>query len=132
MSAASMATARLMEVWAHGLDIADALGVTTTPTQRLKSIAHLGVRTRDFAYQVNELIPPADDFRYDLTAPDGSVWSWGPPDATQRITGPALDFCLLVTQRRNPSDLDITADGADATRWITIAQCFAGPPGAGR
>jgi uncharacterized protein (TIGR03084 family) len=132
MSAASMATARLMEVWAHGLDIADALGVTTTPTGRLKSVAHLGVRTRDYAYQVNQLIPPAENFRYDLTAPDGAVWSWGPSDATQRITGSALDFCLLVTQRRNPAELDITADGDDAARWITIAQCFAGPPGAGR
>jgi uncharacterized protein (TIGR03084 family) len=132
MSAASMATARLMEVWAHGLDIADALGMTVEPTERLKSIAHLGVRTRDFAYQVNKQILPADDFRYDLTAPDGSVWSWGPDDAAQRIVGSALDFCLLVTQRRNPADLDIKADGDDAARWITIAQCFAGPPGPGR
>jgi uncharacterized protein (TIGR03084 family) len=132
MSAASMATARLMEVWAHGLDIADALGVVPEPTDRLKSIAHLGVRTRDFAYQVNEQIPPADDFRVDLTAPDGSTWSWGPDDATERVAGPALDFCLLVTQRRNRADLDIRTTGDNAAHWVTIAQCFAGPPGAGR
>jgi uncharacterized protein (TIGR03084 family) len=132
MSAASMATARLMEVWAHGLDVADALGVVNEPSSRLKSIAHLGVRTRDFAYQVNEQIPPADDFRVELAAPDGETWSWGPDDATQRITGSALDFCLLVTQRRNHSELDIEATGEDAVHWVTIAQCFAGPPGSGR
>ncbi|WP_207840435.1 TIGR03084 family metal-binding protein [Williamsia soli] len=132
MSAASMATARLMEVWAHGLDVADALGVVNAPTGRLKSIAHLGVRTRDFAYQVNGEIPPTDAFRVELAAPDGSTWTWGPDDATQRITGSALDFCLLVTQRRNPSELDIETTGEDAAHWATIAQCFAGPPGRGR
>ena len=132
MSAASMATARLMEVWAHGLDIADALGVVNQPTSRLKSIAHLGVRTRDFAYQVNNQTPPAEEFRVELQAPDGSTWTWGPEDATQRITGPALDFCQLVTQRRRPGDLDIVATGDDARHWVTIAQCFAGPPGGGR
>jgi uncharacterized protein (TIGR03084 family) len=132
MSAASMATARLMEVWAHGLDIADALGIANEPTARLKSIAHLGVRTRDFAYQVNQIIPPADEFRYELTAPDNTMWVWGPDDAAQRVSGSAVDFCLLVTQRRNPSDLDIRTEGDDAARWVTIAQCFAGPPGAGR
>lgn len=132
MSAASMATARLMEVWAHGLDIADALGVELEPTDRLKAIAHLGVRTRDFAYQVNGQIPPSDAFRIELKAPDGSTWSWGPEDAHQRVTGSALDFCLLVTQRRNRNELDIDTIGSDAAHWVTIAQCFAGPPGGGR
>lgn len=132
MSAASMATARLMEVWAHGLDIADALGISNEPTARLKSIAHLGVRTRDFAYQVNQMIPPAEEFRYELTAPDGSVWTWGPEGAAQKVSGSALDFCLLVTQRRNPADVGIRTEGDDAARWVTIAQCFAGPPGGGR
>ena len=132
MSAASMATARLMEVWAHGLDVADALGVVNKPTARLKSIAHLGVRTRNFAYQVNNQTPPADDFRVELQAPDGSIWTWGPDDAAQRITGSALDFCQLITQRRGAAALDIVATGDDARHWVTIAQCFAGPPGGGR
>lgn len=132
MSAASMATARMMETWAHGLDVADALGVTRPATARLRSIAHIGVRTRDFAFTVNGLTPPAEPFRVELRAPDGSVWSWGPEDAAQRVTGTAEDFCMLVTQRRAPSDLDVTAEGADAAKWLTIAQAFAGPPGAGR
>ena len=68
----------------------------------------------------------------ELMAPDGSAWTWGPEDAAQRRTGSAEDFCMLVTQRRSPATLDVTADGDDARRWLTIAQAFAGPPGPGR
>jgi uncharacterized protein (TIGR03084 family) len=131
LSATSMATARLMETWAHGQDIADALGFARPPTHRLRHVAHLGIRTRDFAYRVRDLTPPATPFRVELQAPDGSVWTWGDPGAVDRVTGPALDFCLLVTQRRNRSDLDLVATGA-ADAWLDIAQAFAGPPGAGR
>ena len=132
MSAASMATARLMETWAHGLDVADTLGVPAAPSPRLKSIAHLGVRTRDFAFAVHGLTPPAEPFRVELEAPDATRWAWGPEDATQRVTGSALDFCCLVTQRRPRAELDVRAVGADAEKWLTIAQAFAGPPGVGR
>ncbi|MCT7661301.1 TIGR03084 family metal-binding protein [Mycobacterium deserti] len=132
MSASSMATARLMETWAHGLDVADALNVTRPATERLRSIAHIGVRTRDFAFAINGLTPPAEPFRVELQAPDGSMWSWGPEDATQRVVGSAEDFCQLVTQRRPRASLDVHADGADAEKWLTIAQAFAGPPGPGR
>jgi uncharacterized protein (TIGR03084 family) len=132
MSASSMATARLMETWAHGLDVADALGVRRPATTRLRSIAHIGVRTRDFAFTINGQQPPSDAFRVELRAPDGSTWSWGPTEASQRVTGTAEDFCFLVTQRRPRRDLDITADGDDALRWLPIAQAFAGPPGGGR
>lgn len=132
MSAASMATARLMETWAHGLDVADALGVQRPPTARLRSIAHIGVRTRDFSFVINGRQPPAEPFRVELRAPDGSTWSWGPEDAPQRVTGSAEDFCMLVTQRRPRSQLDVRADGADADEWLGIAQAFAGPPGTGR
>jgi uncharacterized protein (TIGR03084 family) len=132
MSATSMATARLMETWAHGLDVADALGVRRPATNRLKSIAHIGVRTRDFAFTVNGLPAPAEPFHVGLSAPDGSAWSWGPADAAQRVTGSAEDFCMLVTQRRPRTELDVTAVGADAEKWLTIAQAFAGPPGSGR
>ena len=132
MSAPSMATARLMETWAHGLDVADTLGVPRPPTTRLRSVAHIGVRTRDFAFVINGLTPPAEPFRVELRAPDRSTWSWGPEDAAQRVTGSAEDFCMLVTQRRPQAALDVTADGADAEKWLGIAQAFAGPPGPGR
>ncbi|MGY5101192.1 TIGR03084 family metal-binding protein [Streptomyces sp. 900105245] len=132
MSAASMATARLMETWAHALDVADALGVVRPPTGRLRHVARLGVRTRDFAFGVHGLTPPAEEFRVELTAPDGGTWAYGPEDAPQRVTGPALDFCLLVTQRAHRGDLALSAEGPGADRWLDIAQAFAGPPGTGR
>ncbi|AXK32278.1 TIGR03084 family protein [Streptomyces armeniacus] len=137
MSAPAMATARLMETWAHGEDVADALGVRREPTARLRHVAWIGVRTRDFAYAVRGLEPPAEPFRVELRPPDGTgapdeVWAYGPEDAGQRVTGPAWDFCRLVTQRTHRDDTALTAEGADADRWLEIAQAFAGPPGPGR
>jgi uncharacterized protein (TIGR03084 family) len=132
MSATSMATARLMETWAHGLDISDTLGVTPSATDRLRHVAHIGVRTRDFAFTVRDEPVPADPFRIELGSPSGERWVWGPEDAAERVSGPALDFCLLVTQRRHRTDLDLVATGPQADRWLDIAQAFAGPPGSGR
>ena len=81
---------------------------------------------------VNGVAPPIQPFRVELTAPDGSIWDWGPSDASQKVTGSAEDFCYLVTQRRPRATLDVTAVGDDAERWLEIAQAFAGPPGPGR
>jgi uncharacterized protein (TIGR03084 family) len=132
MSPASMATARFMETWAHALDVYAALGTEPPRTDRVRHVAHLGVRTRDFAFSVHRLDPPADLFRVELKAPSGETWSWGPEDAAQSVTGSAYDFCLLVTQRVHRDNTDLKAHGADAEKWLTIAQAFAGPPGAGR
>lgn len=132
MSATSMATARLMETWAHSLDVHDALGATVEDTDRVRHVAHLGVRTRNFAFSVHGLEPPAEEFRVDLVAPSGDVWSWGLEDATQTLTGSAGDFCRLVTQRVHRADTDLVASGADVDRWLDIAQAFAGQPGEGR
>jgi uncharacterized protein (TIGR03084 family) len=132
MSPASMATARFMETWAHALDVYDALGARPEPTDRIRHVAHLGVRTRNFSFGVHELDPPTEEFRVELTAPSGQKWTWGPEDAAQRVTGSALGFCLLVTQRIHRSDTDLVAEGANAETWLTVAQAFAGPPGTGR
>jgi len=132
MSPTSMATARLMETWAHSLDVHEALGAAVEDTDRIRHVAHLGVRTRDFAFSVHGLEPPAEEFRVDLVAPSGDVWSWGPEDAGQTLTGSAGDFCRLVTQRVHRADTDLVASGADVDRWLDIAQAFAGQPGEGR
>ncbi len=132
MSATSMATARFMETWAHGRDVADALGALVPTSKRLRHLVHLGVRTRDFAFRTHGLEPPKEEFRVELVAPDGESWTYGPEDAEQVVRGSAYDFCLLVTQRRNRVELDLTAKGPDAERWLEIAQAFAGPPGGGR
>ncbi|MEV7783005.1 TIGR03084 family metal-binding protein [Kitasatospora sp. NPDC088351] len=132
MKPASMATARLMETWAHGQDVADALGAVREPSARLRHIAHLGLRTMGFAFTLHGLPVPEVPVRLELTAPDGGLWVWGPEDAADRVSGPALDFCLLVTQRRHRDDLALTASGETATAWLAIAQAFAGAPGKGR
>ena len=132
MSAASMVSARIMETWAHGQDIADALGVTREPTARLRHVAHIAVAARGYAYTVNGRTPPEAPIRVELVGPAGAVWTWGPADATDRVTGPALDFCLLATRRRHRDDLKVTAAGPDADAWLDIIQAFAGPPGPGR
>jgi uncharacterized protein (TIGR03084 family) len=132
MSPASMATARIMETWAHGQDIVDALGLVRAPTSRLWHIARIGTRTRDFAFKLHSLAPPVEEFRVGLTAPDGSTWAFGPEDAEQRLTGSALDFCLVVTQRRHLADTDLVAHGEGVEEWLGIAQAFAGPAGKGR
>ena len=132
MSSTSMATARFMETWAHSRDVHQALGATPEITDRIRHVAHLGVRARDYAFSVHRTPPPAEEFRVDLTAPSGDLWSWGPEDAGQTVSGAAYDFCLLVTQRINRADTSLVATGRDANVWLNIAQAFAGPPGEGR
>jgi enediyne biosynthesis protein E11 len=127
-----LACAGMMELFAHGQDIADALGVSRTPDDRLWHIALFATLVWDFGYQSRGLTPPDVQFRYELTAPSGAVWEFGPADAEQRITGPAEDFCLLATRRRHRDDLALTAVGDDADRWLDIAQAYRGPAGDGR
>ena len=132
MSATSMATARFMETWAHGRDVADALGVAASRDDAVRHVVHLGVRTRGYAFANNGLEPPVAPIRVSLTLPGGSVFESGPEGADQSVTGSAYDFALLVTQRAHRDDLDLTATGPDADRWLDIAQAFAGPAGGGR
>ncbi len=132
MGVASSVTARLMETWAHGQDIADTIGVQRIPTSRLRHVAHLGVRALPYSYAINGLTPPGEPIRVELTAPDGRTWSWGPAAAGNMVTGPALDFALVVTRRRHRGDTAIAVTGSAALQWIGIAQAFAGAPGPGR
>jgi len=132
MSAASSITARIMETWAHGQDVADALDVRRRPTDRLRHVAFIGARALPNSYQARGLPVPETPVRVELQAPSGDVWAFGPEDAADTVRGPALDFCLAVTQRRHLDDLDLAIHGPVATEWLSIAQAFAGPPGPGR
>jgi uncharacterized protein (TIGR03084 family) len=128
MSAASSLTARIMETWAHGHDIYDALGVEHPPSPGLRNIAHLGVTTFGFAHTINGRDVPDDPVRVELASPEGQTWTWGPADAANRVSGPALDFVLTVTQRRHWSQTALVAEGTVASEWLDIAQVFAGAP----
>ena len=132
MGPASSVTARLMETWAHGQDIADTVGIQRPATSRLRHVAHLGVRSLPYSYAVNGLPRPGAPIRVELTAPDGGQWTWGPPDAADQVRGTALDFCLVVTQRRHRTDTGLVITGQTAGQWMAIAQAFAGGAGRGR
>jgi uncharacterized protein (TIGR03084 family) len=126
MSARSCITARLMEAWAHGVDVTDALGLAPAASERLRHVAHLGVSTRRWSYAVRGAEPPPADVHVALVSPAGDTWTWGEPTLTDRIEGPALDFCLAVTQRRPLGELALVATGAAADDWLEVAQAFAG------
>jgi uncharacterized protein (TIGR03084 family) len=128
MAVASSVTARIMETWAHGQDVADALGVRRPLTGRLRHVCDIGIRARPFSFRNRGLEPPDTPLRIELTGPDGGLWEWGPSDAADRVAGPALDFALVVTQRRLAADTALVVDGDDARTWIAFAQAFAGNP----
>lgn len=127
MSARSSATARLMETWAHGQDIVDALKVTRSGTDRLKHIAHIGVTTFGWTFKNRGIAVPEKKVQVVLTGPSGDIWSWNPEEKDEIIKGSAQDFCLVVTQRRNVSDTQLEVTGKTAQEWMKIAQAFAGP-----
>jgi uncharacterized protein (TIGR03084 family) len=130
MGAKSFLTARLMETWAHGVDVVDSLGVTREPTDRLRHVAQLGFITRQWSYTIRGETPPDGVVRLELEGPHGDAWRWGPDDADDSIEGSAEEFCLVVTQRRHPSDTSLSS-GELGTHWLQRAQAFAGAPSKG-
>jgi uncharacterized protein (TIGR03084 family) len=135
MGAKSFLTARLMEAWAHGQDVVDALAARghpdRVPTDRLRHIAQLGFITRGWTYVNRGLDVPGTAVRVELTAPSGETWTFGDDDAPESIVGPAVDFCLVTTQRRHVDDTDLVVTGPAARDWMEKAQLFAGPPSDG-
>lgn len=130
--AAVLAKAGMMEMFAHGQDVADTLQQKRQYTDRIRHVAEFTALTWEFGYESHGLPQPGKGFGFDLTAPSGAVWTLGDPDAEQRITGPAADLCLLATRRRHRDDLALTATGPDADQWLDIAQAYRGPSGPGR
>lgn len=129
MSPVSMATARLMETWAHGFDIAVAVDQEFPETGRERHVCHLGVSTFGYVFSLRGEAVPTEPVRVELTAFDASLLQWGPEDAVNRVTGRAQDFALLACRRRHRDDVDVRAEGPVADRWLDIVQTFAGSPG---
>lgn len=130
MKATSMVTARIMETWAHGLDVAAALGVEPERTDRVRHVCHIGVATRRFAYAARGLTAPDVPVRVSLTAPSGEPWTWGDADAVDEISGDAWEFAQVAVRRLHPADTSLAATPGSAQEWLGIVQAFAGPPGA--
>jgi uncharacterized protein (TIGR03084 family) len=130
MSVRSFASARQMEVWAHGQDIFDVLRVRRSNDDSIRNICDLGVRTFEWSFKNRREEPPSRPPRVRLRAPSGAEWSWNDGE-TECVEGAAEDFALVVTQRRNVADTKLRVSGAGANRWMAIAQCFAGAPETG-
>jgi uncharacterized protein (TIGR03084 family) len=134
MGVLSFVSARLMETWAHGQDVADALSQVRAPTDRLRHVAHLGVRTRGFSYRMHGRQPPPGRIEVVLASPSGQLWTWDigekiADEPSGFVVGEALDFCLVVTRRRSIANSGLVVTGQNAADWMSIAQAFAGPPG---
>ncbi|WP_045743760.1 TIGR03084 family metal-binding protein [Actinoplanes rectilineatus] len=127
-----LASAAQMELFAHGQDLADTLGVVREPTDRLRHVVAFAMTNHGYGWTVRDRTPPDVPFRFELTAPSGAVWTYGPAGADQRVTGPVQDFCLLVTRRRHRDDVALTVTGEIAGEWLTVAQAYRGGTGAGR
>jgi len=133
MSVPSKLTARIMETWAHGQDVVDTFGATRPATDRLRHVARIGVQTIGHSFLTHGRPAPTAPIHVSLTPPNGGApWQWGDPGSINRVTGPAEDFCLVVTQRRHVQDTRLDVTGEVAEQWMNQAQAFAGPPGAGR
>lgn len=128
MSARSSITARLMETWAHGQEVYDLLGIKRVNADRIRNIAHLGVNTFGWTFVNRKEDVPEPVPYVRLTAPSGDTWEWGEASADERIEGAAEEFCQVVCQTRNIADTKLKITGAVATRWMSVAQCFAGAP----
>jgi uncharacterized protein (TIGR03084 family) len=121
-------TARQMETWAHGQDVYDLLGKPRRYTDRIRSIAHIGVSTFGWTFANRRLASPGRAPYVRLTAPSGAIWEWNDPDDGNRVEGSAAEFCHVVTQNRNVADTSLVVVGEPAKQWMAIAQCFAGNP----
>jgi len=121
----SFVTARLMEAWAHSLDVHAALGLEPVDTDRLRHIAWIGVKALPYAYSVVGVAPPETPLRIELTLPSGAAWTFGPEAAPNRITGPASEFCRVFVQRIPASAApNLVADGDGAEQALRVARSF--------
>jgi len=127
MSARSSICARLMETWAHGQEVYDHLGVVRQNTDRIRGIAVIGVNTYDWTFRNRGEDAPQPKPYVALESPSGALWQWGEPSDVDSVEGLAEEFCQVVTQVRNVQDTCLRVRGDSATKWMAMAQCFAGP-----
>jgi uncharacterized protein (TIGR03084 family) len=119
-----LATTRLAEHWAHGLDITAPLDLPFPDTDRLRHIAWLGHRTLPYAFSLEGL--DAHEVYCELTAPDGTTtWRYGPEDADSTVRGPAGDFCRIGARRLKPEDSRLQTEGPHAAQALRVLRNYA-------
>nr|WP_225955215.1 maleylpyruvate isomerase family mycothiol-dependent enzyme [Kibdelosporangium phytohabitans] len=125
MPARTFVMARLMEHWAHSLDITDALGLPVAETPRARHVAWLGLRTLRYAFGRAKVRPPAGHtLRLELTGMDG-VYETGPEDATDVLRGPLIEWCRVATRRSKHGSPDsLRPDGPLAELAVKHARAY--------
>ncbi|MFC7447150.1 TIGR03084 family metal-binding protein [Rhodococcus daqingensis] len=132
MSLASMITARLMETWAHGQDIVDAVGAARPVTSRLEHIARIACLALPFSFVNRGMLVPDTGVRVSLSLPSGGTWEFGEERFADSVSGAIEDFCLVMTRRRHMTDTALVTTGPIAGKWVLVGQAYAGPAGHGR
>jgi uncharacterized protein (TIGR03084 family) len=121
----SLVSARLMETWAHGLDVHAAVHAEPTDTDRLAHVAWLATRALPYAYSVAGREPPAEAVRVDLTLPSGAGWTTGPAGAANRITGSASEYCRIFVHRLAAADAtSLRTEGFAAADALRVARAY--------
>jgi len=119
----TLATTRLAEHWAHALDVTTPFGIEYPDTDRLRHIAWLGHSSLPYAFGLRN--QPPHPVYCQLTAPDGTIWSYGPPDADSTITGPAGDFCRVGAQRIKPEQTALVTNDPHADAALKVLRNYA-------
>jgi uncharacterized protein (TIGR03084 family) len=119
----ALATTRLAEHWAHGLDITAPFGIELADTTRLRHVAWLGHRTLPYAFALAGADPV--DVRCKLTGPDGAVWEYGPAGAPSTITGDLGPFCRVGARRLEPELSGLVASGPHGAQALTLLRNYA-------
>jgi len=120
---ATLATTRLAEHWAHGLDITEPLGIAFPDTARLRHVAWLGYATLPYAFALAD--QAFGDVYCELVAPDGSTWRFGDPAAPSSIRGPAGEFCRVGARRRHPAHTTLVAAGPVGSTALGLLRNYA-------
>ena len=128
MSVRSCISARQMETWAHGQAAFDLLGQVRVEHDRIRNVVIMGVNTFGWTFANRGRAVPAVKPYVRLQSPSGEWWAWNEPGERNSVEGSAVEFCQVVAQTRNIADTALRVSGEAAHEWMSLAQCFAGPP----
>src|SRR5262245_52405100 len=124
LSARTLATTRLAETWIHTGDVADGLGLTLMPGNRLQLVARLAWRTLPYAF-ARDGRTLTGSVRFDLRGPDGEAWDFVPdqPPVTT-IRGDGVELCCVAARRVPPSETSLEGDGPDAEAVLELVRTY--------
>ena len=121
----ALATTRIAEHWAHGLDITDPLGIPFPDTDRLRHVAWLAHRSLPYAFAFADQEP--HEVFCELAAPDRlSVWRYGASDAASTIKGSAGAFCRVGAQRLAAGESGLETTGPHGATALRVLRNYAG------